>query len=187
MDQKKTALNVHEAAKFLGCHAQTVRRLARKGEIPAYKVGQNWRFRIDALQRWVDTHHERTRKPHILVVEDERLVRITIRELLNHAGYRVTIAEDGRTALERMASEIPDVVLLDLVMPVMDGAQTLEAIRNNYGDVPVIIVTGYPNSELMGRVLELGPVPVLKKPVEPDHLLGSLRMALGAGGGTRNS
>ena len=72
MAEETLALTIHEAARFLGAHPQTVRKLAKKGEIPSFKVGREWRFRRDALQRWVDTHHLRSRGPEVLVVEDRK-------------------------------------------------------------------------------------------------------------------
>jgi excisionase family DNA binding protein len=178
VNQAKDTLNVHQAAAFLGCHEQTVRRLARKGHLPAYKVGQDWRFLSDTLQRWMDTHHERSRQRRILIVDDEPMVCTTLRKLLKGAGYNAVTAPDGKAALELMAAERPDLVLLDLLMPVMNGPTVLARIRETYGDMPVIVITAYADSELMSHVLDHGPVLVLAKPVEQARLLQGVQMAL---------
>jgi excisionase family DNA binding protein len=178
LDEEKQALNIHEAAAFLGAHPQTVRKLARKNEIPSFKVGQDWRFHREALQRWVDTHHLRSRAAKVLVVDDERTVRNSVRLLLEGAGYGVSVAADGAEALARMAAEPADVVLLDLQMPVMDGPTTLQRLRQEHRNVPVIIVTAYPDGELMSRALEHGPLLVLPKPVGKQPLLEGILTAL---------
>ena len=178
MAEEKFALTIHEAAAFLGAHPQTIRKLAKTGEIPSYKVGRAWRFHRDALQRWVDTHHLRARGPKVLVVDDDAAIRTTTRLLLEGANYRVSVASDGAEALARMADELPDVVLLDLVMPVMDGPSTLEAIRETHGNIPVIIVTGHPDSDLLSRALKNGPFLILAKPVGKQHLLEGILTAL---------
>jgi len=178
MAEEKLALSINEAAAFLGAHPQTVRKLARKGEIPSFRIGRAWRFHRDALQRWVDTHHLRARGPKILVVDDEVTIRNTTRLLLEAANYSVSVASDGAEALARMSDELPDVVLLDLVMPVMDGPTALKAIRETHGNIPVIIVTGHPDSELLSRALESGPLLILAKPVDKQHLLEGILTAL---------
>ena len=76
MNGSDYVLNAREAAEYLGAHVETVRRLARKGEIPAFKVGKDWRFRRRALLRWNDEHHLRTQPPCVLVVEDEEIERL---------------------------------------------------------------------------------------------------------------
>lgn len=178
MNGEKETLTIREAAAFLGAHPQTVRKLARRGGIPAFKVGQDWRFRKDALERWVDTHHARSRKPRVLVVDDEGAMREVTRRVLESEGYDVATAADGAEALNRMLGEAPSVVLLDLEMPVMDGPTTLKAIREAHGDVPVIIITGYPDSDLMSRSLEYGPLLVLAKPFRKQQLLEGILTAL---------
>ena len=178
MSEEKLALTIHEAAAFLGVHPQTVRKLARKNDIPSFKVGRSWRFHKDALQQWVDTYYLRSQGPRVLIVDDELTVRETTRLLLEGANYRASTAVGGAEALARMADELPDVVLLDLQMPVMNGATVLKRIREMYGNIPVIIVTGYPDSELLAQALEYGSLLVLAKPISRQHLLESIQMVL---------
>jgi len=87
-------------------------------------------------------------------------------------------AADGLQALAAMQQQKPDLVLLDLKMPVMDGPATLKEIRAQWKRLPVIILTGYPDSDLMSRALESSPVTLLAKPVEPDHIMTAVRDAL---------
>jgi len=90
---------------------------------------------------------DRYRCPHppcnILVVEDDAPTREMVSRMLEQTGWRVTEAENGRAALARMAGGAPDLILLDLMMPEMDGFMFLEEIRNTeaWQQIPVVVVT----------------------------------------------
>jgi len=84
----------------------------------------------------------------LVIDDDEKICRATGR-LLTRFGCRVRQATAGKEGLELVAQEAPDLILLDLVMPEMNGIQFLELLRENNPDLPVVIVTGYPDSELM--------------------------------------
>lgn len=186
MSTERQSLTIHEAAAYLSVHPQTVRRLARKGKLPSFKVGQSWRFSKAALQQWVDTHHLRTRPPRVLIVDDEVSIRKSTCAILENANYSVTTAADGPEALERIADTPPNVVLLDLQLPKMDGAETLARIRETDANISVIIMTGYPESELMSRALAHGPFLVMAKPVSKSQLLEGVLTALNAQRGAKD-
>ena len=172
-------LDIHRAARQLGVHAQTVRRLARRNDIPAFKVGKVWRFSRNALLQWAETHHLRSRAACVLVVDDEVPVQEVLRRWLTREGYDVRTASGGEEALARMRMETPDVVLLDLSMAEMDGPTLLARIRDEYGLLPVIVVTGYPDSALMSAALQYGPLVMLPKPAERERVLETVQLALG--------
>jgi len=77
-----------------------------------------------------------------------------------------------------MAGDTPDAILLDLKMPDMDGPATLKNIRDIYGDIAVIILTAYPESDLMARALEYGPITLLSKPIEMTLLVKTIASAI---------
>ena len=178
MENNGNVLTTREAAELLRAHVETVRRLARRGEIPAFKIGKDWRFRRDALLRWTETHDLRHREPHVLVIDDDKMIRDLLRRLLEPEGYRVATASDGEQGLEYVAHGTPDVVLLDLKMPGTNGVEFLRRFREEHEDVPVMIVTGYPNSDLMRQAVRYGPITLLPKPVQNQQLLRSVRVAL---------
>jgi excisionase family DNA binding protein len=178
MARKGNAPASRQAADLLGAHVETIRRLARKGEIPSYKIGKDWRFRRDALLRWVETHYLRRRAPHVLIVDDEELVRDLCRRVLEREGCRVATASDGEEGLRYTANGVPDLVLLDLKMPGTNGAEFLDGFRAENPHTPVMIITGYPDSDLMTQAMRYGPVTLLAKPLEEDHLVRSVRVAL---------
>lgn len=94
----------------------------------------------------------------ILVVEDSPTFAKSERLILESAGYRVAVAGNGREALERMAREKPDLVITDIVMPVMDGLELMARMKENdlYRDIPVIVVTGKEDEAFRRKSLELG-------------------------------
>lgn len=114
---------------------------------------------------------------HVLVVDDDQLLRDMLREILERAEFRVTTADGGNAALRAIERDLPDVVLLDLAMPGVDGAATLRELRKHWGGLPVIVHTGYPDSELMVQAMEVSPFTVLAKPCMPGQLIHAVHAA----------
>src|ERR1043165_9571526 len=92
----------------------------------------------------------------VLVVDDEQDMRMALRLFLERSGHTVQEAGDGEAAISTLHATGADVVLLDMRMPGMDGAQTLAKIREQYKDLPVIMVTGFGSPESAKEVLEIG-------------------------------
>ena len=179
MADDREMLDAHQAAEYLGLNAQTVRLLARENGIPAFKVGGSWRFKRSFLDRWAESQQQTRRGPmHILVVDDDEPVCDWVREVLESEEFSVSAASGGAEALELMRAEVPDLVMLDLKMPEMDGPATLRKIRQHYGSLPVVILTGYPDSELMTRALEYSPITLLAKPATAEQILKTVSAIL---------
>ena len=116
--------------------------------------------------------------PKVLVAEDDASVRLTIEFVLNDEGFNVLLAEDGEQALTMARSELPDVILLDQIMPKLDGKQVLSALRetDSTKSIPVFVLTGmsrgaaedWPGAEFVG------------KPFSPDELVAKIRKRLAA-------
>jgi CheY-like chemotaxis protein len=118
----------------------------------------------------------------VLVVDDERLNRSILRAALSREGHDVVEAADGREALDRLADGGADVVLLDIVMPVMDGYETLAAIKADPGlaHLPVIIISGVDQVDSVVRCIEMGATDYLTKPFQPAILKARLDASLAA-------
>ena len=113
--------------------------------------------------------------PSALVVDDDENVRNFFARVSEGSGWNSVVAESGEAALAKLKTQRFDVIFLDLIMPVMNGAETLREIRKTDQDTYVVIITGYPDSDLMWEALEIGPFAVMKKPIG----LKDLRMVLG--------
>ena len=116
----------------------------------------------------------------ILVVEDEANIRTFSRRILEGAGFRVLDAVDGRDGLEVFAQSRAEIVsvLLDLTMPRMDGIEFLRQLRLLPAEVPVLLMSGYTEHEISGRVAELGVGAFLQKPFRQEDLLQKLEWLL---------
>jgi len=116
----------------------------------------------------------------ILIVDDDADTRLLLDQILAKEGYQVIEAEDGRSACERAVSEKPDVILLDIVMPAMDGFDTLRRLKDNpdTASIPVIFVTAKKQLEDEIRGTQLGAFDFICKPLAAGELEDRTRMAL---------
>ncbi|HWI04560.1 MAG TPA: response regulator transcription factor [Acidimicrobiales bacterium] len=113
----------------------------------------------------------------VLVVEDDRSVRETATLLLERAGLRVTAVGDGRQAMEEVAGHGFDLVLLDLMLPSVDGFEICRSIRRD-SQVPIVMLTARSDIADIVTGLELGADDYLTKPFQPAELLARVRAAL---------
>jgi DNA-binding response OmpR family regulator len=114
----------------------------------------------------------------VLVVDDEPMVRETLGQVLADEGYMVDLAVDGESALARVRAARPDAILLDLMMPGMNGRQFLQALREEpaYEDIPVMIMTAVHG--LSVNPATLGASTVVEKPFNVDELLNKVALAV---------
>jgi CheY-like chemotaxis protein len=114
----------------------------------------------------------------VLVVEDHDDTRFVIAEYLTHAGFRVTRAATGIDALKAMAHEVPDVILLDLILPWMNGIEVLAQIRLNpaYAAIPVLVTTGAATHERDLRIY--APLALMRKPLVYEALVPTIERLL---------
>jgi DNA-binding response OmpR family regulator len=113
----------------------------------------------------------------VLVVDDEPMVRETLGQVLSDEGYVVDLAVDGEAALDRVHAARPDAILLDLMMPGMNGRQFLQALRDEpaYATIPVMIMTAVHGLEISAT---LGASEVVEKPFNVDELLNKVALAV---------
>ncbi len=117
---------------------------------------------------------------HILVVDDNRLNRMTLSRGIEQHGHSVETAEDGRVALAMIREKAFDVIILDIIMPEVDGYQVLEEIKGDSAlrDIPVIVVSAVDDIESIVRCIELGAEDYLTKPLNPVLLKARLDTSL---------
>ena len=119
-------------------------------------------------------------KGHILIMEDEAVIRGLLVKTLGRNGYRVSEAADGRTALDIYQSCLadgtpPDLVILDLIVPGgMGGKETLVRLRELSPDAKVIIASGYTDEGELDELRETGRTAILNKPYDIRHLIASV-------------
>jgi two-component system KDP operon response regulator KdpE len=124
----------------------------------------------------------RVRGERVLVIDDEPQIRRALRTALDAHGYTVAVAEDGTTGLEAIATWVPDAVVLDLVMPGIDGFEVLRQTRV-WSDVPVIVLSARGQEPDKVAALDQGADDYLTKPFGMAELLARLRVVLRRGRG----
>ena len=110
-------------------------------------------------------------RPVILVVDDERLIRWSLRERLTSAGYAVLEAESGTDALEVVFRESVSLVLLDLSLPELSGLGVLERVKKERPSCPVILMTAYDSPGSAERAAALGAAHLVPKPFDFDRIV----------------
>ena len=170
---------VGEVAAYLKLPISTVYRLAERREIPGHKVGRQWRFQRGVIDDWLRRRSE-TRPTTILVADDDDNVREVLAEALEGPGRRLLKAKNGVEAVRWATGAPVDLVVLDLLMPEMDGVEAYRRIHAARPELPVVIVTGHTESDLMLKVLEIGPFTVLQKPLDIQKFRKVIDLIVGA-------
>ncbi len=114
----------------------------------------------------------------ILVIDDDAVIRNSVERALTSSGYQVRTAEDGRTGLEAAVADAPDLVLLDLRLPDIDGFEVLASIRTQVPSSPVVVITAYASIDVAVRAVRMGAEDLLAKPFKPDQLRVTVRNVL---------
>jgi DNA-binding NtrC family response regulator len=114
----------------------------------------------------------------ILVIDDERAIRNTLKDVLEYEKYEVDLAEDGPKGLEMFAANTYDVVLCDIKMAKMDGIEVLAKIMETSRDIPVIMISGHGNIDTAVEAIKKGAYDFLEKPLDLNRLLITIRNAM---------
>ncbi|RJQ39715.1 MAG: response regulator [Dehalococcoidia bacterium] len=164
-------MTVQEVADYLRVTTKTVYRLLEKDSIPATKVGRQWRFDESSIDVWLRQQPAEKKVANILVIDDDQMICLLFKDALEALGHAVTTVENPLKGLDLVKNGDYDLVFLDLKMPGMDGAELLAQIRIAKPKLPVTVITGYPESELMMRALVHGPLGVMSKPFRVSDVL----------------
>jgi DNA binding domain, excisionase family len=168
-EAEERLMDVEEVARYLNLHLMTVYRMLQSGILPARKVGGRWRISKRELDEWLESYAGGTRK-QILVVDDDPNIGRQFKRVLQQERCTVDIASRGSEAIERVKEQVYDLIFLDLVLPDMDGAQTFARIRKIDPDAHVVLMTGYPDSELVSKAMRYGAISLLIKPIPSSEI-----------------
>ncbi len=118
-------------------------------------------------------------KPRILIVDDEEAVRSSLRMMFDYEGYEVFLAANGPAGLKMAEHEAPDLVILDIKMPQMDGLEVLKRLKAEEPSPPVVILSGHGTVKAAVEAVKLGAFDFIEKPPDSDRMLIVARNALG--------
>jgi excisionase family DNA binding protein len=167
-------LTLGQAAKFLGVAQSTIRKWSDQGRVPAfYTPGGHRRYRRRDLETFLDRSGPggRTDGPLVLVVDDDPRLREFMRVNLTMEGYSVREAASAEEALEAIEDTAPELVLLDVVMPGVDGWQMLQRMQERHGSIPVIMFSGKVDETAASDAEERGARGFIGKPFDPQQLI----------------
>ena len=118
---------------------------------------------------------------HILVIDDEKAIRNTLKEILEYEKHRVSLAANGLEGLELLKKESFDALLLDIKMEGMDGMEVLEQVSKDYPDLPVVMISGHGTVDTAVKAIKMGAFDFIEKPLDLNRLLITLRNAMDKG------
>lgn len=167
-------MTVKETAEYLRIPVPTVYYLVQRGQLPAVQIGGRWRIKRDAIDRDV-LHTEQQGQPTVLVVDDDEDIQAMFKLFLKKSGFSRLIVGTGEDALAALAKQKFDFCFLDLQLPDITGDEIYKRAKKVDPALPIVIITGHPDSEMLDNILKHGPVTVLKKPLQLAHLKQTLR------------
>jgi excisionase family DNA binding protein len=174
-------LTLGQAAKYLGVAQSTIRKWSDQGLVPAfYTPGGHRRFRRRDLETFL-SRSGRTGQPgpRVLIVDDDAGLRRYVRASLENEGYSVREASSAQEGLAALEEEPPDLILLDVMMPRVDGWEMLRLVheRHGVGSIPVIMFSGRVD-ESAEEAATRGAQAFVGKPFDPEQLVESTKQLL---------
>jgi excisionase family DNA binding protein len=185
-DDGREWLTLGQAAAFLGAAQSTVRKWADGGRLPAfYTPGGHRRFRRDDLEAFLagprtTPRASRGPAPSVLVVDDDAPLREFIRANLEAEGFSVREAASATEGLAALDEEPPDLILLDVMMPRMDGWEMLRRVQAQHGVEAIQVIMYSGKLEEAGKAEEHGAQAFIGKPFDPGKLLEAAKQLLGS-------
>lgn len=167
-------MTVKETSEYLRIPLPTVYYLVQRGQLPAIQIGGRWRIKRSLLDRDILRKGE-TGQPTVLVVDDDPALQSLFKQFLKKAGFGRIVVGTGAEAIQYAEKQAFDLVFLDLKLPDIPGDELYQKIKRLHPDLPIVIITGYPDSEILTKILSSGPVTVIKKPIEFDQLNQAVR------------
>jgi excisionase family DNA binding protein len=163
-------LTVKETAVYLRIPLPTVYYLVQRGKIPAIQIGGRWRIKKSSLDRDILRQDQQGHQPTVLVVDDDVELQELFRTFLKQNGFSRVVVGTAKEAIKSLRKQKFDLMFLDLQLPDASGDQVFETVKQIDPDLNVIVITGYPDSEILNRILQVSPVTVLKKPLKIEQL-----------------
>jgi excisionase family DNA binding protein len=175
-------LTLGEAARYLGVAQSTIRKWSDTGRVRAfYTPGRHRRYRREDLDAFLESSSPgATGGPLVLIVDDDEQVREYVRVNLEAEGYSVREAGNAEEGLRALEESQPDLVLLDVMMPQVDGWEMLQLLHERHGAdaVPVVMFSGKVDEAAAGEAAERGAQGFIGKPFDPSQLIEKTRQLL---------
>ena len=162
-------LTVKETAEYLRIPLPTVYYLVQRGQIPAIQIGGRWRIKKSSLDRDI-LRQDKQGQPTVLVVDDDPGLQELFKAFFKKIGFSRVVVGTAKDAIASLRKQKFDLMFLDLQLPDAPGDQVYKTAKQIDPELNVIVITGYPDSEVLDRILQVSPVTVLKKPLKIEQL-----------------
>jgi excisionase family DNA binding protein len=175
-------LTLGQAARYLGVAQSTIRKWSDSGRVRVYKTpGRHRRYRRDDLDAFLErSGPEARRGPVVLIVDDDDRLREYVRVNLEMEGYTVREASSAEEGMHVLDDSRPDLILLDVMMPKVDGWEMLQRVhdRHGVGAVPVVMFSGKVDARVADEAAERGAQGFIGKPFDPRELIAQTKQLL---------
>jgi excisionase family DNA binding protein len=168
-------LTVKETARYLRIPVPTVYYLVQRGQIPAIHIGGRWRIKKSALDRDV-LREEEPGQTTVLVVDDDESLQDFFTLFFREISLDHVVVGTVKDAIAALGKQKFDLVFLDLKLPDGPADDVYDKAKAEQPNCSIIIITGYPDSEMLDRILAKGPITVLKKPFKVEQLKSTVRI-----------
>ena len=168
-------LTVNETSEYLRIPLPTVYYLVQRGKIPAIQIGGRWRIKKSALDHDI-LRQDKQGQPTVLVVDDDPVLQDLFQTFLKKIGFSRVVVGTAKEAIKSLRKQKFDLMFLDLQLPDAPGDEVYKTGKHIDPDLNVIVVTGYPDSEILDRILQVCPVTVLKKPLKIEQLYQTVKI-----------
>jgi excisionase family DNA binding protein len=168
-------LTVTETAKYLCIPLPTVYHLVQRGQLPAIQIGGRWRIKKSSLDKDI-LKEDRAGQPTVLVVDYDESLQNLFKLFLRKIGFSRVVVGTAKDAIAALEKQKFDLIFLDLKLPDGPADDVYDMAKAEQPDCPIIIITGYPDSDLLDRILAKGPITVLKKPLKLEQLKATVRI-----------
>ncbi len=168
-------LTVKETAKYLRIPLPTVYYLVQRGQLPAIQIGGRWRIKKSSLDKDI-LKEEKPGQPTVLVVDDDENLQNLFKVFLRKIGFSRVVVGTVKEALSAIEKQKFDLIFLDLKLPDGPADDVYDMAKEQQPDCPIVIITGYPDSAMLDRILAKGPITVLKKPLKVEQIKETVRI-----------
>src|SRR5437763_14026362 len=153
-------LTVKETAKYLRIPLPTVYYLVQRGQLPAIQIGGRWRIKKNALDKDI-LKEDKSGQPTVLVVDDDEQLQSLFKLFLKKIGFSRVVVGTVKEALAALEKQKFERLFLELKLPDRPASDVYGSAKQIDPELPIIVITGYPDSEMLDRILEKGPITVL--------------------------
>jgi excisionase family DNA binding protein len=168
-------LTVKETSVYLRIPLPTVYYLVQRGKIPAIQIGGRWRIKKSSLDRDI-LRQDKEGQPTVLVVDDDPVLQDLFQTFLKKIGFSRVVVGTAKEAIKCLRKQKFDLMFLDLQLPDATGDEVYQTAKQIDPELNVIVITGYPDSEILDRILQVCPVTVLKKPLKIEQLYQTVKI-----------